>query len=203
MKEITLTQLHDAIVANTAAVAELAAVIKDAKLLQTATSSNSESHADTSNQSTESDNQDEASVLIRDVETALLEVKGKFGSEAAKAILKDVAGVASLKRAELVKYKDILAACEAKMQEEVKTESSESTESEKVEDAKTPNHTLGEIQEVAKKLGGISKAHLTKAKEIINEVGGAAKTSEVPTENYDALYEALVAAMEDDEDGDL
>lgn len=200
MKEITLTQLHDAIVANTAAIAELAAVIKAANIHAPASVAVEESSANTSDQS---ENQDEAFTLIRETEAALLEVKGKFGSEAAKAILKDVAGVPTLKRAEPVKYKDIIAACEAKMQEEVKTESSESAKLETVEAAKTPNHTLEEIQEVAKKFGAISRDRLEKAKKIIHDVGGAAKTSEVPSENYDALYDALSAALKEDEDGDL
>ena len=112
----------------------------------------------------------------------------KHGSDVAKAILKEVAGVATVKRTPEDKYQAVIDACEAKMEEDVAEE--------KEEGPVAPKHSLGDVKAAAKELGALGRTWLEKAKEIIAEVGGAAKTADVPAENYDKLYEALKSAKE-------
>ena len=132
------------------------------------------------------DNGDE--ITLDMVQAALLDVKAKHGADVAKAILKDVAGVATVKRTPEDKYQAVIDACAAKMEEDVVEE--------KEEEPVTPKHSLDDVKAAAKELGALGRAYLEKAKEIIAEVGGAAKTADVPAENYDKLYEALVSAKE-------
>ena len=132
------------------------------------------------------DNGDE--ITLDMVQAALLDVKAKHGADAAKAILKEVAGVATVKRIPEDKYQDVIDACAAKMEEEVVEE--------KADEPAAPKHSLDDVKAAAKELGALGRTYLEKAKEIIAEVGGAAKTADVPAENYDKLYDALVAAKE-------
>ena len=131
---------------------------------------------------------DENDITLDVVQAALLDVKAKHGADAAKAILKEVAGVATVKRTPEDKYQAVIDACAAKMEEDVVEE--------KEEEPVTPKHSLDDVKTAAKELGALGRPHLEKAKEIIAEVGGAAKTADVPAENYDKLYEALKAAKE-------
>lgn len=132
------------------------------------------------------DNGDE--ITLDMVQAALLDVKAKHGVDVVKAILKDVAGVATVKRTPEDKYQAVIDACAAKMEEDVVEE--------KADEPVTPKHSLDDVKTVAKELGALGRTYLEKAKEIIADVGGAAKTADVPVENYDKLYEALVAAKE-------
>lgn len=131
---------------------------------------------------------DENDITLDIVQAALLDVKAKHGADAAKAILKEVAGVATVKRTPEDKYQAVIDACAAKMEEDVVEE--------KEEEPVTPKHSLDDVKAAAKELGALGRTWLEKAKEIIAEVGGAAKTADVPAENYDKLYEALKAAKE-------
>lgn len=131
---------------------------------------------------------DENDITLDVVQAALLDVKAKHGADAAKAILKEVAGVATVKRTPKDKYQAVIDACAAKMEEDVVEE--------KEEEPVTPKHSLDDVKAAAKDLGALGRTWLEKAKEIIAEVGGAAKTADVPAENYDKLYEALVSAKE-------
>lgn len=140
------------------------------------------------------DNDDE--ITLDMVQAALLDVKVKHGADVAKAILKEVAGAATVKRTPEDKYQDVIDACAAKMEEDVVEEKSE--------EPSAPEHSLDDVKAAAKELGALGREYLEKAKEIIAEVGGATKTADVPAENYDKLYDALVAAKEAAEsDADL
>lgn len=131
---------------------------------------------------------DDNGITLDVVQAALLDVKAKHGADVAKAILKEVAGVGTVKRTPEDKYQAVIDACAAKMEEDVVEE--------KEEEPVTPKHSLDDVKTAAKELGALGRTWLEKAKEIIAEVGGAAKTADVPAENYDKLYEALKAAKE-------
>lgn len=131
---------------------------------------------------------DDNDITLDVVQAALLDVKAKHGADVAKAILKEVAGVATVKRTPEDKYQAVIDACAAKMEEDVVEE--------KEEEPVTPKHSLDDVKAAAKDLGALGRTWLEKAKEIIAEVGGAAKTADVPAENYDKLYEALKSAKE-------
>jgi hypothetical protein len=131
---------------------------------------------------------DDNDITLDVVQAALLDVKAKHGADVAKAILKEVAGVATVKRTPEDKYQAVIDACAAKMEEDVVEE--------KEEEPVTPKHSLDDVKAAAKELGALGRTWLEKAKEIIAEVGGAAKTADVPAENYDKLYEALKSAKE-------
>lgn len=131
---------------------------------------------------------DDNDITLDVVQAALLDVKAKHGVDAAKAILKEVAGVATVKRTPEDKYQAVIDVCAAKMEEDVVEE--------KEEEPVTPKHSLDDVKTAAKELGALGRTWLEKTKEIIAEVGGAAKTADVPAENYDKLYEALKSAKE-------
>ena len=139
-------------------------------------------------EATEDKSDDSNDITLDVVQAALLDVKAKHGADAAKAILKEVAGVATVKRTPEDKYQAVIDACAAKMEEDVVEE--------KEEEPVTPKHSLDDVKAAAKELGALGRAWLERAKQIIAEVGGAAKTADVPVENYDKLYEALVSAKE-------
>ena len=131
---------------------------------------------------------DDNDIALDVVQAALLDVRVKHGSDVAKAILKEAAGVATVKRTPKDKYQAVIDACAAKMEEDVAEE--------KEEGPVAPKRSLGDVKAAAKELGALGRTWLEKAKEIIAEVGGAAKTADVPAENYDKLYEALKSAKE-------
>ena len=167
MQEVTLTKLYEAILANTAALEAHTAALSNADGVKPEPAKAEIVEPETNAPETDVEaEQNDDGVTIRDVETALLEVKNKFGAEAAKALLKDVAGVSSVKKMELVKYDEFIAACEAKMKEEVKADEPEAeVETDDVGETSTESkHTLEDVQAAAKKLGGISRNHLEKAK---------------------------------------
>lgn len=188
MKEITLTQLAAIMVSLTEALdrntnallSQQGQPMKQEKPAQEAVKEAVEATEDKSD-----DNND---IALDVVQAALLDVKAKHGADTAKAILKEVAGVATVKRTPEDKYQAVIDACAAKMEEDVVEE--------KEEEPVTPEHSLDDVKAMAKELGALGREHLEKAKEIILEVGGAAKTADVPVENYDKLYDALKAAKE-------
>lgn len=196
MNEITLTQLYIAMVSltealdrNTNAVlsqqgqpTNQQAPAPEPEAVKEPVEERKEAPAETT-----ADNND---ITLDVVQAALLDVKAKHGADAAKAILKEVAGVATVKRTPEDKYQAVIDACAAKMEEDVVEEKEEE------EEPITPKHSLDDVKAAAKDLGALGRTWLEKAKEIIAEVGGAAKTADVPAENYDKLYEALVSAKE-------
>lgn len=196
MKEITLTQLAAIMVSLTEALDRNT----NALLSKQDQAPNPETHAEVESKEPEEkvaeapaeaaeDKSDDGNDITLDVvQAALLDVKAKHGADVAKAILKEVAGVATVKRTPEDKYQAVIDACAAKMEEDVVEE--------KEEEPVTPKHSLDDVKAAAKDLGALSRTWLEKAKEIIAEVGGAAKTADVPAENYDKLYEALVSAKE-------
>lgn len=192
MNEITLTQLYTAMVSltealdrNTKAVlSQQGQPTKQEVPAPETVKEPVEERKETPAETTTDDND----ITLDVVQAALLDVKAKHGADAAKAILKEVAGVATVKRTPEDKYQAVIDACAAKMEEDVVEE--------KEEEPVTPKHSLDDVKAVAKELGALGRTWLEKAKEIIAEVGGAAKTADVPAENYDKLYEALKSAKE-------
>ena len=193
MTEITLTQLYTAMVSltealdrNTKAVlSQQGQPTKQESPEPEAVKEPVEEHKEAPAAETAADDND---ITLDVVQAALLDVKAKHGADAAKAILKEVAGVATVKRTPEDKYQAVIDACAAKMEEDVVEE--------KEEEPVTPKHSLDDVKAAAKELGALGRTWLEKAKEIIAEVGGAAKTADVPAENYDKLYEALKSAKE-------
>lgn len=141
----------------------------------------------------------ENGITVDLVEAALLEVKNTFGADAAKQIIKDVAGVARVKGIPEDKYQEVIDACEAKMAE---IEQGDAETDADVADTVTETEiTLDDVKAAAKEFGRQSRAHLAKAKEIIKEVGKADKIADVEPKYYAALIEALQnAKVEDDDD---
>lgn len=193
MNEITLTQLYTAMVSLTEALdrntnamlSQQGQPTKQEKPAQEAVKEAAEETKEAPAPETAADDND---ITLDVVQAALLDVKAKHGADAAKAILKEVAGVATVKRTPEDKYQAVIDACAAKMEEDMVEE--------KEEEPVTPKHSLDDVKTAAKELGALGRTWLEKAKEIIAEVGGAAKTADVPAENYDKLYEALKAAKE-------
>ena len=196
MKEITFTQLAAIMVALTEALDRNTNALlsqqglspKQEKASQEAVKESAEEREETADTPDGAADSHDAEITMDMVQAALLDVKAKHGTEAAKAILKEVAGVATVKRTPEDKYQDVIDACTAKMEEDVIEE--------KAEEPVTPKHSLEDVKTAAKELGALGREYLEKAKEIIADVGGAAKTADVPVENYDKLYEALVTAKE-------
>lgn len=143
--------------------------------------------------------QSENGITVDLVEAALLEVKNTFGADAAKQIIKDVAGVARVKGIPEDKYQDVIDACEAKMDEPKQGDAE--TDADAADTATETEITLDDVKASAKEFGRQSQAHLAKAKEIIKEVGKADKIADVEPKYYAALIEALQnAKVEDDDD---
>lgn len=194
MNEITLTQLYTAMVSLTEALDRNTNAVQSQQgqpTKQQASAPEPEAVKEPVEEAKEAPAEtaaDDNDITLNVVQAALLDVKAKHGADAAKAILKEVAGVATVKRTPEDKYQAVIDACAAKMEEDVVEE--------KEEEPVTPKHSLDDVKAVAKELGALGRTWLEKAKEIIAEVGGAAKTADVPAENYDKLYEALKAAKE-------
>lgn len=192
MNEITLTQLYTAMVSLTEALdRNTNAVLSQQGQPTKQQAPASEAVKEPAEERKEAPAEtaaDENDITLDVVQAALLDVKAKHGADAAKTILKEVAGVATVKRTPEDKYQAVIDACAAKMEEDVVEE--------KEEEPVTPKHSLDDVKTAAKELGALGRTWLEKAKEIIAEVGGAAKTADVPAENYDKLYEALKAAKE-------
>lgn len=193
MNEITLTQLYTAMVSLTEALdrntnAVLSQQDQPTKQQAPAPEAVKEPVEERKESPAPETATDDNDITLDVVQAALLDVKAKHGADAAKAILKEVAGVATVKRTPEDKYQAVIDACAAKMEEDVVEE--------KEEEPVTPKHSLDDVKAAAKELGALGRTWLEKAKEIIAEVGGAAKTADVPAENYDKLYEALKSAKE-------
>lgn len=195
MKEITLTQLATIMVSLTEALdrntnALLSQQGQTTKPETPAEVKAKESEEKAAELPAETPAEDVSEISIDVVQAALLDVKVKHGADAAKAIIKEIANVATVKRIPEDKYQAVIDACAAKMEEDVVEEKEEEEE----EEAVTPKHSLDDVKAAAKELGALGRTWLERAKQIIAEVGGATKTANVPVENYDKLYEALTSA---------
>ena len=129
---------------------------------------------------------------IKDVETALLEVKNKHGADASKLIVVEVGGVTTIKKADPSKYQAMIDACDVLMNEDVKAEPEP--------EVNEPTITLADLKakasELAKAMGSADKA-----KQLIAWYG-VKKTDDLDPNDYGKLFAdleaALVALNEDD-----
>ena len=203
---VTFEMMYAAIVANTEAVkanteALLQAKAEQPTAEQPTTKRGRKAKAETEQPAeqpaeTEQPAAEQDGVTLTDCETALLEVKAKHGSEAAKAIVERVCGVATIKKADSSTYADVVAACEAKMKEEVAEQDEEAEKA-------TPevDITLADLKakagELAKLLGSSEKS-----KELIAKYG-AKKTDDLEIKFYGALmtdFEVEIAKAQADDD---
>ena len=129
---------------------------------------------------------------IKDVETALLEVKNKHGADAAKRIVVEVGGVTTIKKADPIKYQAMIDACDVLMNEEVKAEPEP--------EVNEPTITLADLKakasELAKAMGSADKA-----KQLIAQYG-VKKTDDLDPKDYGKLFadlEAALAALNEDD----
>ena len=122
-------------------------------------------------------------VTIKDVETALLEVKNKHGADAAKRIVVEVGGVTTIKKADPIKYQAMIDACDVLMNEEVTAEP----------EVNEPTITLADLKakatELAKAMGSADKA-----KQLIAQYG-VKKTDDLDPKDYVKLFADLEAAL--------
>ena len=200
-QNVTFEQMYVAIIALTEALKENTAsrnkAISKAKAMEQVAKT-AEKVVDAIKSEAEAE-QSENGITVDLVEAALLEVKNTFGADAAKQIIKDVAGVARVKGIPEDKYQDVIDACEAKMDEPKQGDAE--TDADAADTVTETEITLDDVKAAAKEFGRQSQAHLAKAKEIIKEVGKADKIADVEPKYYAALIEALQnAKVEDDDD---
>ena len=132
-------------------------------------------------------------VTIKDVETALLEVKNKHGSDAAKRIVVEVGGVTTIKKADPIKYQAMIDACEVLMTEDVNA----APEPEVNEPVITVSDLKAKATELAKAMGSADKA-----KQLIAQYG-VKKTDELDPKDYAKLFADLETALAALQEGDL
>ena len=202
---VTFEMMYAAIVANTEAVKANTEALLQAKAEQPAAEqpttkrgrkAKAETEQPAEQPAAEQPAAEQDGVTLTDCETALLEVKAKHGSEAAKAIVERVCGVATIKKADSGTYADVVAACEAKMKEEVAEQDEEAEQT-----ALEPDITLADLKakagELAKLLGSSEKS-----KELIAKYG-AKKTDDLEIKFYGALmtdFEVEIAKAQADDD---
>lgn len=200
-QNVTFEQMYVAIIALTDALKENTAsrnkAISKAEAMEQVVKT-AEKVVDTIKSEAEAE-QSENGITVDLVEAALLEVKNTFGADAAKQIIKDVAGVARVKGIPEDKYQDVIDACEAKMDEPKQGDAE--TDADAADTVTETEITLDDVKAAAKEFGRQSQAHLAKAKEIIKEVGKADKIADVEPKYYAALIEALQNAKVEDDDG--
>lgn len=158
--------------------------------------------APTEDKAEKADEPETDAVTQKDVEAALLEVKGKHGSEAAKKIVIEHGGAETLKKVEPANYQAIIDACEAKMNEAVKSEEADKAdESEDADEAAETDITLADLKakasELAKSMGSPAKA-----KELIAKYG-VTKTDDLDKKHYAALMQDFEAELSKQSDGDF
>lgn len=204
-QNVTFEQMYVAIIALTDALKENTAsrnkAISKAEAMEQVVKT-AEKVVDTIKSEAEAE-QSENGITVDLVEAALLEVKNTFGADAAKQIIKDVAGVARVKGIPEDKYQDVIDACDAKMDEPKQGDAeTDADAADTVTVTVTETEiTLDDVKAAAKEFGRQSQAHLAKAKEIIKEVGKADKIADVEPKYYADLIEALQnAKVEDDDD---
>ena len=203
---VTFEMMYAAIVANTEAVKANTEALLHAKAEQPAaeqptTKRGRKAKAETEQPAEEVAEQpaEQDGVTLTDCETALLEVKAKHGSEAAKAIVESVCGVSTIKKADSSTYADVVAACEAKLKEEV-VKQDETAEQEEIA---TPENDIS-LADLKAKAGELAKllGSSEKSKELIAKYG-AKKTDDLEIKFYGALmtdFEVEIAKAKVDDD---
>lgn len=175
MKEVTLTELFNAIVNLTKAI-EANTAAKQA----VETPAPTEEVEPTEEAETEAE-----SVALRDVEAALLEVKAAKGAATAQKLLKNITGSTSVKKADPAQYQAILDACEAALN-----------------DADEPEPDRNKMEELiaelaTSELGKGRPENFETAKRLIKNVGKADKKANIADENIQPMIEALEKAIAD------
>lgn len=197
MKEVTLTELFNAIVnltkaieANTAAkqavetptpVEDVATVTVEPK----ETPAPVEDTATVTVEPTEEAETEADGVALRDVEAALLEVKAAKGAATAQKLLKNITGSTSVKKADPAQYQAILDACEAALN-----------------DADEPEPDRNKMEELiaelaTSELGKGRPENFETAKRLIKNVGKADKKANIADENIQPMIDALEKAIAD------
>ena len=207
---VTFEMMYAAIVANTEAVKANTEALLQAKAEQPpaaeqpTTKRGRKAKAETEQPAEEVAEQpaEQDSVTLIDCETALLEVKAKHGSEAAKAIVESVCGVSTIKKADSSTYADVVAACEAKLKEEV-VKQDETAEQEEAAAVATPENDIS-LADLKAKAGELAKllGSSEKSKELIAKYG-AKKTDDLEIKFYGALmtdFEVEIAKAKADDD---
>lgn len=192
MKEVTLTELFNAIVNLTKAI-EANTAAKQA----VETPAPTEEVEPTEEAETEPKEEAETeaeSVALRDVEAALLEVKAAKGAATAQKLLKNITGSTSVKKADPAQYQAILDACEAALND------ADGPEPEPAPAAQHGDRNKMEelIAELAtSELGKGRPENFETAKRLIKNVGKADKKANIADENIQPMIEALEKAIAD------
>lgn len=218
MKEVTLTELFNAIVnltkaieANTAAkqavepketpaeaeteaalleVKETPAPVEDAEA-EGVDVEPKEEPKETPAPTEEAETEAEG-VALRDVEAALLEVKAAKGAATAQKLLKNITGSTSVKKADPAQYQAILDACEAALND------ADEPEPEPEPEPADRNKMEELIAELAtSELGKGRPENFETAKRLIKNVGKAEKKANIADENIQPMIEALEKAIAD------
>lgn len=199
MKEVTLTELFNAIVnltkaieANTAAkqAVETTEDVATVTVEPKETPAPVEDTATVTVEPTEEAETEAESVALRDVEAALLEVKAAKGAATAQKLLKNITGSTSVKKADPAQYQAILDACEAALNDADEPEP---------EPAPADRNKMEElIAELAtSELGKGRPENFETAKRLIKNVGKADKKANIADENIQPMIEALEKAIAD------
>lgn len=206
MKEVTLTELFNAIVnltkaieANTAAkqavetptpVEDVATVTVEPK----ETPAPVEDTATVTVEPTEEAETEADGVALRDVEAALLEVKAAKGAATAQKLLKNITGSTSVKKADPAQYQAILDACEAALNDADEPEP-EPAPAAQHGDRNKMEELIAEL--ATSELGKGRPENFETAKRLIKNVGKADKKANIADENIQPMIEALEKAIAD------
>lgn len=201
MKEVTLTELFNAIVnltkaieANTAAKQAVETPAPTEEAEAEAEGVNVEPKEEPAEAETEAEPEEAETeaegVALRDVEAALLEVKAAKGAATAQKLLKNITGSTSVKKADPAQYQAILDACEAALNDADEPEPEpEPADRNKMEEL---------IAELAtSELGKGRPENFETAKRLIKNVGKADKKANIADENIQPMIEALEKAIAD------
>lgn len=185
--EITLTQLHIAILELTEALnANTAAILgKPSDEVK-----NSEKPA---KKSVEREVGDDNEPTQKDVEAALIEVKNKFDDKTAKAILKEIAGTVTVSKIKPEHYEEILLACEMKLQG-AEAENDDDGDDEN-DDDEFADATRADIVAVSKEIGELDEERIAEVRKIVKKVSGADKTADADPKYYPEIMRRATALL--------
>ena len=179
MKEVTLTELFNAIVNLTKAIEA------NKQDVEPKEEEVKETPAPVEDVETEAEG-----VALRDVEAALLEVKAAKGAATAQKLLKDITGSTSVKKADPAQYQAIIDACEAAL--------NDADEPEPAPQHGDRNKMEELIAELAtSELGKGRPENFETVKRLIKQVGKVDKKANIADENIQPMIEALEKAIAD------
>lgn len=186
MKEVTLTELFNAIVNLTKAIEANTAAKQDTV----------EPKEEVKETPAPVEDAEAEGVALRDVEAALLEVKAAKGAATAQKLLKDITGSTSVKKADPAQYQAILDACEAALNDVDEPEP-------EPEPAPAAHH--GDRNKMEELIAELATSELGKgrpenfetAKRLIKNVGKADKKANIADEHIQPMIEALEKAIAD------